>query len=125
MMPYFMLKGILKVSNPMAMIRGILDLFLARPFGGQSLIQRYARSVVLVLLPRADPILNSMFSSTLADEVRAVQEDIDSVAERVDNPGICQKIEQYVNAPFEIQTMYRRDAGKSQSRCDARRKNSC
>jgi len=41
MMPYFMLKGILKVSNPMAMIRGILDLFLARPFGGQSLLQRY------------------------------------------------------------------------------------
>jgi hypothetical protein len=46
MMPYFMLKGILKVSNPMAMIRGILDLFLARPFGGQSLLQRY----VIVLL---------------------------------------------------------------------------
>lgn len=40
MMPYFMLRGILKVSNPMAMIRGVLDLFLARPFGGQSLIQR-------------------------------------------------------------------------------------
>jgi hypothetical protein len=40
MMPYFMLKGVLKVSNPMAMIRGVLDLFLARPFGGQSLLQR-------------------------------------------------------------------------------------
>jgi hypothetical protein len=51
-MPYFMLKGILKISNPMAMIRGeltkcrlkltsgVLDLFLARPFGGQSLLQR-------------------------------------------------------------------------------------
>jgi len=26
LMPYFMLKGILKVSNPMAMIRGQLDL---------------------------------------------------------------------------------------------------
>lgn len=55
-MPYFVLKGILKISNPMAMIRGeqnekcdpnklnngtgVLDLFLARPFGGQSLIQR-------------------------------------------------------------------------------------
>lgn len=41
LMPYFMLKGILKISNPVAMIRGILDLFLARPFGGQSLLQRY------------------------------------------------------------------------------------
>jgi len=40
LVPYFMLKGILRISNPMAMIRGILDVFLARPFGGQSLIQR-------------------------------------------------------------------------------------
>lgn len=40
MVPYFVLKGILRISNPMAMIRGVLDLFLARPFGGQSLIQR-------------------------------------------------------------------------------------
>lgn len=60
-MPYFVLKGILRISNPMAMIRGaflrlpvrkvllvylccfspgVLELFLARPFGGQSLIQR-------------------------------------------------------------------------------------
>lgn len=41
MVPYFVLKGILRISNPMAMIRGVLDLFLARPFGGQSLLQRY------------------------------------------------------------------------------------
>lgn len=66
LMPYFVLKGILRVSNPMAMIRGesgrvsppfpfllgadslfsilfasgVLELFLARPFGGQSLVQR-------------------------------------------------------------------------------------
>lgn len=40
LMPYFVLKGILRISNPMAMIRGVLDLFLARPFGGQSLLQR-------------------------------------------------------------------------------------
>jgi hypothetical protein len=53
-----------------------------------------------------------MFSSSLQDEVRAVQEDIDLVAERIDNASVCQKIERYVNAPFEIQTMYRRDAGK-------------
>lgn len=39
-MPYFVLKGILRISNPMAMIRGVLDLFLARPFGGQSLLQK-------------------------------------------------------------------------------------
>ncbi|KAJ9127616.1 hypothetical protein QFC24_001026 [Naganishia onofrii] len=91
LMPYFMLKGILKVSNPMAMIRGVLDLFLARPFGGQSLIQR-------------------MFSSSLTEDVRALQDDIDAVAEKVDDPVLCQKVEMFVGAPFEIQDMFRRDA---------------
>jgi len=57
-----------------------------------------------------------MFSSTLSEEVRAVQEDIDAVAERIDNPSICQKIDKYVNAPFEVQTVYRRDAGEQLQR---------
>lgn len=43
LMPYFMLKAALKISNPVGMIRGVLDLFLAQPFGGRSLLQRYAR----------------------------------------------------------------------------------
>ncbi len=40
LMPYFMLKAALKISNPMGMIRSVLDLFLAQPFGGRSLLQR-------------------------------------------------------------------------------------
>jgi len=60
LMPYFMLKAALKISNPIGMIRskyalqliffarqahnaitqGVLDLFLAQPFGGKSLLQR-------------------------------------------------------------------------------------
>lgn len=40
LMPYTVMKGILKVSNPVGMIRGILDLFTAQPFGGRSLLQR-------------------------------------------------------------------------------------
>ena len=40
LMPYFMLKGILRISNPLAMIRGLMDLFMAQPFGGKSLLQR-------------------------------------------------------------------------------------
>lgn len=39
MLPYSMLRGILHYSNPMAMMKGILDLFLAQPFGRRSLLQ--------------------------------------------------------------------------------------
>lgn len=40
LMPYRAIAQILKVSNPFIMVKGILDLFLAQPFGGRSLFQR-------------------------------------------------------------------------------------
>jgi hypothetical protein len=40
MMPYRTLSMILKISNPMYMVKGVLDLFLAQPFGSKSLFQR-------------------------------------------------------------------------------------
>ena len=93
LMPYFMLKAALKISNPMAMIRGVLDLFLAQPFGGRSLLQR-------------------MFSGSLMEEVRALQEDIDAVKEKVEDPVMCEKVRLYVYAPREIQAVYKADAGE-------------
>jgi hypothetical protein len=44
-------------------------------------------------------------------------EDIAMVAEKIEDPVICQKIEQYAMAPFEVQEVYRKDAGKL---CEAR-----
>ncbi|KAJ7498902.1 hypothetical protein FB451DRAFT_1347337 [Mycena latifolia] len=91
LMPYFMLKTALRISNPMAMIRSVLDLFLAQPFGGRSLLQR-------------------MFTGSLTEEVRALEEEIEVVKEKVDDPMICEKIRQFVYAPREIQDMLKADA---------------
>jgi hypothetical protein len=91
LMPYFMLRGILKISNPMAMIRAFLDLFLARPFGQTSLVQR-------------------MFSSGLQDEVREIQEDMELVAEKIAQPTLLAKVEAFVNAPKEIQDIIYADS---------------
>jgi len=44
-------------------------------------------------------------------------EDIAMVSEKIEDPVICQKIEQYVMAPPEVQEIYRRDAGKLSSAC--------
>ena len=93
LMPYFMLKAALKISNPMGMIRGVLDLFLATPFGGRSLLQR-------------------MFTGSLMEEVRALNEDIEAVKEKVDDPVMCEKVRLYVYAPREIQEVYKADAGE-------------
>ncbi|PWZ03194.1 hypothetical protein BCV70DRAFT_197427 [Testicularia cyperi] len=91
MMPYFMLRGMLRISNPMAMVRGVLDLFLAQPFGQRSLLQR-------------------MFSSSLQDEVRELDEVCAAIAAKVEDPDICEKVRQFVYAPPEIQDTFRRDA---------------
>jgi len=40
MIPYTTLKYILRLSNPLAMMRGIIDVFLAQPLGTRSLMQR-------------------------------------------------------------------------------------
>jgi hypothetical protein len=111
-MPYFMLRTALKISNPVTMIRSayppslghglaapgslpiadILDLFMAQPFGKQSLLQR-------------------MFTSSLQEEVRALEEDIEAVEDKVDDPVICEKVRLFAYAPKEIQSLLRADAG--------------
>ncbi|KAI0081790.1 hypothetical protein K474DRAFT_1694834 [Panus rudis PR-1116 ss-1] len=96
LMPYFMLKAALKISNPMAMIRGVLDLFLAQPFGGRSLLQR-------------------MFTGSLMEEVKALEEDIEAVKAKVDDPVLCEKVRLFVNAPREIQAIYKADAAAEKS----------
>ncbi|PWN50886.1 hypothetical protein IE53DRAFT_410573 [Violaceomyces palustris] len=91
LMPYFVLRGILRVSNPVAMIRGVIDLFLAQPFGQRSLLQR-------------------MFSSSLQDDVKEISEVCQAVSEKVDDPVLCEKVRAFVYAPPEIQQVYRDDA---------------
>jgi len=58
LLPYSILKSILRFSNPIAMLRGILDLFLAQPFGQRSLLQR-------------------ILSITLNDDIQKIQKNID------------------------------------------------
>lgn len=87
-----MLRGILRISNPVAMVRSVLDLFLARPFGSTSLIQK-------------------MFSSGLHDEVKELREDAALVARKIANEVFVQKVEDYVNASKEIQDIFKAEAG--------------
>jgi len=91
LIPYFMLKAALKISNPVAMIRGILDLFLAQPFGGRSLLQR-------------------IFTGSLQEEAKTIEEEIEAVKAKVEDPVICEKVKLFVYAPREIQAIYKADA---------------
>ena len=52
-----------------------------------------------------------MFTSSLQEEVNSLQEDIEAVKDKVDDPIICEKVRQFVYAPREIQAIYKADAG--------------
>jgi hypothetical protein len=53
-----------------------------------------------------------MFTSSLAEEVKQLQEEIESVKDKIDDTMICEKIRQFVYAPREIQEMFKADSSK-------------
>ena len=52
-----------------------------------------------------------MFTSSLNEEVKSIEDDIEAVKDKVDDPVICEKVRQFVYAPREIQAIYKNDAG--------------
>lgn len=53
----------------------------------------------------------SMFTSSLNEEVKSLEEDIEAVKEKVDDPVICEKVRQFVYASKEVQAIYKGDSG--------------
>ncbi|GJJ77109.1 hypothetical protein EMPS_09468 [Entomortierella parvispora] len=83
LMPYRTMWGILKVSNPMAMMKGMMDLFLAQPFGSRSLMQR-------------------IISVNLQEEITEYKKDIVVLETSINDPALCDKIRNYVYASKEV-----------------------
>jgi hypothetical protein len=54
----------------------------------------------------------SMFTSSLSEEVKALEEDIAAVKDKVDDPVMCEKVKQFVYASKDIQDLYKADAGE-------------
>jgi hypothetical protein len=61
---------------------------------------RYLRS-----LPR-------LFTSSLTEESKQLEEDIEAVKQKVDDPMICEKVRLFIYAPPEIQQFYKDEACK-------------
>lgn len=90
----------------------MLDLFLAQPFGGRSLLQRCVRDQIIRNAFYVEYVLR-MFTSTLNEEVKSLEMDIEAVKEKVEDPVICEKVRQYVYASREFQEYYKAEAGRS------------
>ncbi|OQV08873.1 hypothetical protein CLAIMM_13087 [Cladophialophora immunda] len=95
LVPYTVLKNVIRIANPAAVMSGVLDLFLAQPFGARSLLQR-------------------IFAQTLADGIRQFQRSIDGVAGQVQDPILVNKIKAFVDSPEETKNIVRTEASTEQ-----------
>ncbi|GAV53457.1 hypothetical protein ZYGR_0AI07410 [Zygosaccharomyces rouxii] len=64
LMPYSVMAQIMRFTNPMGIMKGMMDLFMAQPFGGQSLLQ-------------------TMFSTVLADDLRGQEKVIHELEHKI------------------------------------------
>ena len=91
LIPYTLLKNVIRIANPAVVMSGVLDLFLAQPLGSRSLMQR-------------------IFSMTLNDGIKVFQKSIDSLATKVDDPVLCSKIKRFVDAEEIVKDKIRTEA---------------
>ncbi|CAK7219712.1 hypothetical protein SEUCBS140593_003987 [Sporothrix eucalyptigena] len=91
LIPYTLIKNVIRVANPAAVMSGVLDIFLAQPFGTRSLMQR-------------------IFSLTLNDGIRNFQKSIDSLSAKIDDPVFVNKLKAYSDADQAVKEIIREEA---------------
>ncbi|KAK9693899.1 hypothetical protein K7432_013688 [Basidiobolus ranarum] len=82
MIPYRALKGILMISNPTTMMKAVLDLFLAQPFGQPSILQR-------------------VVSSNLSDSLKKKKKAIEELRVMIKDEHLCDRVHNYVYSSEE------------------------
>ena len=91
MIPYAALKQVIRFANPALVMSGVLDLFLAQPFGSRSLAQR-------------------VFGMAINDGIKTFQKSIDSIVAKISDPVLCAKLERFCNADEDTKNEIRSEA---------------
>lgn len=91
LIPYSVLKNVIRIANPAAVMSGVLDIFLAQPFGTRSLMQR-------------------IFSLTLNDGIKSFQKSIDALTSKIEDPIFTDKLKWYTDADEELKASIRLEA---------------
>ncbi|KAK2610830.1 hypothetical protein N8I77_004227 [Diaporthe amygdali] len=91
LIPYTIIKNIIRIANPAAVMSSILDVFLAQPFGAKSLMQR-------------------IFSLALHDGIKSFQKSIDAVAAKIGDDVFVEKIKKYTDLEDHLKIAIREEA---------------
>lgn len=95
LIPYTVIKNVIRIANPAAVMSGVLDVFLAQPFGARSLMQR-------------------IFSLTLNDGIKSFQKSIDSLTAKTGDAVFAEKLQAYTNSEEHIKVAIREEAEAEQ-----------
>ncbi len=85
------MKNVIRIANPAAVMSGVLDLFLAQPFGSRSLLQR-------------------ILAMTLNDGIKAFQKSVDSLYPKIADPVLCDKIKRFIDSDEEVKSIIREES---------------
>lgn len=91
LVPYTLMKNVIRITNPAAVMSSVLDLFLAQPFGSRSLLQR-------------------IFSMTLNEGIKDFQKGINSLVSKVEDTVLTQKLKSFVDADEAVKNIIREEA---------------
>lgn len=95
LVPYMALKQVIRFTNPAAVMKGVLDLFMAQPLGSKSLLQR-------------------MFGFAIGDGVRGIQRSIDSLIPKIDDTVYSEKIKSFTYSDESQKTAIKIEAEADQ-----------
>ncbi|KAK9461130.1 uncharacterized protein V1516DRAFT_624961 [Lipomyces oligophaga] len=85
LIPYGLLKNVMRFSNPVSMMKAVLDLFLAQPFGQKSLLQR-----ILYI--------------ALNEDIKVQDRAIAVVRKKLNDDLLCDRIQKYVDGSQDIRS---------------------
>lgn len=91
LVPYTLMKNVIRITNPAAVMSSVLDLFLAQPFGSRSLLQR-------------------IFSMTLNEGIKDFQKGINSLVSKIEDTVLTQKLKSFVDADEAVKNIIREEA---------------
>ena len=91
MLPYTALKQVIRFANPALVMTGVLDLFLAQPFGARSLAQR-------------------VFSFALNDGIKSFEKSIAALKLKINDDVLCDKLKQFTDSEESTKNTIRNEA---------------
>jgi hypothetical protein len=94
LMPYGVIKNVIRFTNPAAVMSTVLNLFTAAPMGTKSLMQR-------------------VFTVAINDGIKHIQKSVDVLITKIGDKAICERLKLFTSASEDVKNELRKDAAET------------